>query len=304
MKIKTRDELISLDTELNLFEDTDWDFLNVIDGTNLEYFDDVQDIEFRKRTTIDYVRYVLISFCAVLLFGMSCVYLYNTFLSRYVVPLEEVNITDAKVDTSIPRIEGGIQASSDDYIGISRVVTTYFNTLKDGALYTRLNDCCSNQSVFYSTEKLYRNNMEYSFDMNDCCARILKCFGGYFKVSRINEILCKDNKYYVYANLDYPDKDSLHEYFYVYSNDLAKYFTSCDISEQNIIRYIIKLADTYGLPTSGSEVCLEFSKDSRGSYLLTSDDIVTSYCIESYNYAISEVVKVLGANKATNQYDN
>lgn len=44
-------------------------------------------------------------------------------------------------------------------------------------------------------------------------------------------------------------------------------------------------------------------KDTDGNYKILDDSIATSQCTTSYSYAISQVVKILGINKATTQYD-
>ena len=51
MKIRSANEIKSLDDELNLFEETEWDFLSVVDtkDTNFEYFNDIRDSDFDKR---------------------------------------------------------------------------------------------------------------------------------------------------------------------------------------------------------------------------------------------------------------
>lgn len=44
-------------------------------------------------------------------------------------------------------------------------------------------------------------------------------------------------------------------------------------------------------------------KDTGGNYTILDDSIVTSQCTTVYSCAISQVVKLLGINKATAQYD-
>ena len=44
-------------------------------------------------------------------------------------------------------------------------------------------------------------------------------------------------------------------------------------------------------------------KDTNGNCVILDDSITTSQCTTAYSYAISQVVKILGINKATAQYD-
>ena len=48
MKVRTQTEIAKLDEELNLFDEVDWNFYEVLDTheTNFEYFDDSVDLYF------------------------------------------------------------------------------------------------------------------------------------------------------------------------------------------------------------------------------------------------------------------
>ena len=302
MKIKTKEELSALDEELNLFDESDWSFLNVSDGCNLEYFNDIKDDDFRKRTKKDYIRYVFVALTVCLVYLVGGVWLYDAVIGRYILPDDNMSIVQ-DVEAKKSRVQDASAVNSDEFIELTRVLSSYFNVLKHKSSYNILDEFCLTSSTFCETEKLYRDKMEYSYDVNDCYSRALRCFGSYFTVSHVNEVLYKEGTYYVYANLNYPDNDALTEYFYIYGNDMTKFFTSNEITEQNVVRYILQLSDTYGLPSSEREVCIEMCKDTDGNYVILDDSIVTSQCTTAYNYAISQVVKILGANKATTQYD-
>lgn len=301
LKVKTKEELHNLDEELDLFNEDDWNFLDVHCGENLEYFNDLRDEDFRKTTCKDMIYYTLITLGVCLVFLVSGLWLYSVTIGRHLISDEAVSITN-DVTVSLQRIEEGTTVPDDVYIEISKTLSGYFNILNNGSDYSMLNSFCLNSSNFTDTEELYRSKMEYTFDKNDCYARSLKCFSKYITMSRVNEVLVKDGTYYAYVTLNYPDNDLLTEYFYTYSSDLTKYFNKCDITEQNIVRYILDTSDTYGVPTSDKEVCIElYSID--GSYLISDDSFVTNTCNSVYNHAVSQVIKNLGVSKAVEQYD-
>lgn len=302
MKVKTREELLELDEELNLFDESDWNFLEVQEGSSLEYFNDIRDDDFRKRDRKDILRYTLATLSVCCIFLVCGVWLYNVTVGRHVLTDEDASSTNDRIVT-LKRVEDATKAEDSDYIEISKVITSYFNILQNGSSYEVLNNFCLTSSTFYDTERLYREKMEYSYDSNDCYSRALRCFGKYFSISKINEVLYKDGTYYVYASLNYPDNEVLTEYFYIYANDMTKFFTSNEITEQNIVRYIIQLADTYGIPTSSTEICIEMYKDDSKGFVFMDDSFVTNQCTTSYNYAVSQAIKILGVSKANTQYE-
>lgn len=302
MKVKTKKELSELDEELNLFDESDWNFLNVQSGSNLEYFNDIRDNDFRKRGVNDVLRYFTLTLIVCSIFIILGVWLYNTTLGRYALTDGDANSVSDKVVT-LQRVRDAEKADDSDLIEISKVISSYFNILQVGSSYDVLNNFCLTSSTFYSTEKAYREKMEYSYDTNDCYSRALRCFGKYFSVSKINEVLVKDDIYYTYTNMGYPDDDVLTEYFYLYANDMTKFFNVNSITEQNVVKYIIQLADTYGIPSSNEEVCIKMCKTDSGEFVIMDDSLVTNQCTTSYNYAISQVIKILGGTKAINQYD-
>lgn len=301
MKVKTKKELASLDEELNLFDESDWSFLEVQDGCNLEYFNDIRDDDFRKRGTKDVIRYSCIVLVVCSVFLISGVWLYNVTVGRTVLTDGDASSVADKV-VKLQRVEDADKASDKDFIEISKITSSYFNILQNGTSYDVLNNFCLTSSTFYTTEKTFREKMEYSYDINDCYSRALRCFGKYFSMSKLNEVLVKDDVYYVYADMGYPDDEVLTEYFYIYASDMTKFFNVNDITEQNVVKYIVQLADTYGIPSSNVEVCIKMCKTDSGDFVIMDDSFVTNQCTTSYTYATSQVIKILGGTKATNQY--
>lgn len=301
MKVKSKEELLKLDEELNIFNEDAWDFLDVQNGESLEYFNDIQDVDFARKNLEEVLRYTFLVLLTCTILLISGVWLYDVTVGRYILTEEDADSTN-DVIVKLKRVDGGEQASNSDYIEISKVMSSYFSILQHKNSYNVLNNFCLLQSNFYETEKLYRDKMKYAYDSNDCYSRALRCFGSYFSVSKINEILYKDDVYYVYLDLNCPDNDALTEYFYIYGADLSKFFNTNDITEQNIIKCLVMLSDTYGLPTSNTEVCLEFCKKD-GEFVLMDDSSITSKCTGAYNHAISQVVKILGVSKVSIQYD-
>lgn len=302
MRVKTKSELSSLDEELHLFDESDWNFLEIQSGANLEYFNDIVDDDFRKRGIKDFAKTVIMCLTFSILFLYLGVWFYNSVIARNVLSQDDISSTNDK-SINLARVENGSSVSDEDFIEISKLISSYFGIFRTSSSFASLNDFCLTSSTFFNTEETFRNQMSYAWDKNDCYARALRCLINYFEISKINEVIYKDDIYYVYAQLSYPDEASLTEYFYIYGNDMSKFFSVNEITEQNIVRYIIQLADTYGLPTSEKEVCFEVCKSDVGSFVILDDSFITNGCTTTYNYAVSQAVKILGANKATTQYE-
>ena len=298
MKAKTKEDLSSLDEELFLFDDIDWSF-TLDDSEEHEYYQGINS-DFQSRSLVETIKYCIITLVLCTSVGIGGVFVYETYFKTSIDTGSHLNLLSDD-ELIIKRIDGGIEVSSDEFIGISKVISGYFGVLKTD-VYSNLNKYCLKSSTFYETESMYREKMEYSFDKNDCYSRALRCFSEYFSVKRVKEILYKDDVYYAYVEINFPDNNSLLEYFYTYSVDMTKYFNSNDITDSNIVRYILQLSDTFGLPTSSTEVCIELSKVDN-NYLLVDDSFLTSNCTSGYNYAVSQVVRLLGVNKAVNQYE-
>lgn len=292
MKTKRLEELNIIDETLDIFDESDWNFIN---ETNIEFFEKVET-DFNTRSSMETLKYSIITLLVCLVIGGLGVYTYKNYILGGV---DKEIFKD--VEVAVKRVDGGTQIGSEDFLEVSKVVAEYFQVLKSDK-YSELNKYCLVQSTFYESEKLFRDKMEYAFDKNDCYSRALKMFSKFFSVRRVKEVYIKDNTYYAYVDIDYPDNNSLSEYFYIYSADMLKYFNTNDITDSNIVRYILQLASTFGLPTATSEVCIELEKVG-GNYIIIDDSFLTTKCTGSYNYAVSQVVKQLGLNKVVEQYE-
>lgn len=304
MKVASREDLQNLEKELDIIDESDWDFLDISLGNNLEYFNDVIDDNFQKRLLKDNIKTIIFIFIFCLLFIVSGVYLYNSTVGRYI--LTDGDASDLSVD-SIYKLERISDAksvtNSNELDEITNTLDSYFNILKNKSSYDILNSFCLSGSNFASTEDLYLSRMKYSLDLNDCNARALRCFGSYYSLEKINEVLFKNDTYYVYASVNYPDNTLLTEYFYEYSSNLQKFFITYEISESNILRWLLSNQDTYSFPTSEHEICIEMCKNSYDDFILIDDSFITSQCMSAYNYSVSQVIRLLGAGKAINQYE-
>lgn len=296
MKIRSTNEIKTLDDELNLFEETDWDFLSVVDrhDTNFEYFNDIRDTDFDKRHKFDLKGTIIPVFSLIVLLG-TCIFMvistgvfdktdYNSVLN-----IQSINQSS---DTSYVN---GADVDSENFLAITGVLSRYFRCLQDKNDYNELYEVCSATSTFADTYYNSINKVEVLFDKNDCYARALREFGGFCRLSKVNRIIYKDDIYYCYANLTMPTSNDIYEYVYLYSYNFTKEFNTYLPTEAGIVKYLLELIRDNQLPCSSMEVCIKFvEKD--GKFKITDDSFITSTCVDAYTSAVSQISTILGSN--------
>ena len=182
MKVKSKEELLKLDEELDIFNEDAWDFLDVQNGESLEYFNDIQDVDFARKNLEEVLRYTFLVLLTCTILLISGVWLYDVTVGRYILTEEDADSTN-DVIVKLKRVDGGEQASNSDYIEISKVISSYVSILQHKNSYNVLNNFCLLQSNFYETEKLYRDKMKYAMIVM-IVIQEREVFCSYFSVSK------------------------------------------------------------------------------------------------------------------------
>lgn len=297
MKIRSANELKSLDDELNLFEETDWDFLSVVDNhdTNFEYFNDIRDTDFDKRGKFKIKEHILPIVSVIAVLSACIIIVINTtgILDRSDYD-SVLNMQSVNQAAGISYVSGE-DVDSDTFLAISGVLNRYFKCLQSEDSYDDLYDTCSVTSTFADTYNSSVNKVEVLYDRNDCYARALREFGSFCSLLKVNKVVYKDNIYYCYANVVMPTSNDVYEYVYLYSYNFTKEFTTYLPTEAGIVKYLLKLTEDNSVPCSSVEICIKFvEKD--GEYKLVDDSFVTSICVDAYTSAVNQISKILGSN--------
>lgn len=302
MKIRTNDEIRSIDSSLNLFEDTNWDFFGVLETQepNYEYFNDVRDSSFDRNlggNKTSSIKTALIIFVGTV--ALVCM----VFIGIKVVGLldkDDYNniqgISGVQSNSGIVYVEGTV-ASNNDTRQISQVLDSYCRTLQAENGYDDLYEYCKMTSSFGDTYNSFTNKIEIGYDLNDCYARSLRKFGGLCSLSEVTKVVEKDDIYYCYAKLTIPSKSVMYEYVYENQYNFTKHFTSNVVSEEEIVRYMIEVLDTNSLPITNQEVLIKFIKLPNGDFRILDDSIITSSCIDAYTECVTQITKIIGGTK-------
>lgn len=300
MKIRSANEIKSLDDELNLFEETEWDFLSVVDtkDTNFEYFNDIRDSDFDKRNRFRIKDYALqiIGLCAILavcsIFAIRNSGIFDQDDYRQIADISSVN------SGAITYYENGSDASSEDLIAISGVVNDYFKILQSKGDYNGMYNLCATTSNFADTYYSVTNKVQEVYDDNDCYARMLREFAGFCSVNKVTKVVVKDDTYYCYLSVNIPTASDVSEYAYLYQYNFTKKFANSVPTEAGIVQYLLDTTNENPISCSSTEICIKFIKKD-GSFKIIDDSFATSTCSDAYTSLVNQISKMLGANLTT-----
>lgn len=300
-----KDKRDILDEELNLFDEDDWDFLSVADGSrNFQFFEDIPDREFQYKEPkrgrfFGFVTLSAICGACIAFLIITC---YQMLLSPHLSTDEQV--ANAVNEVSAKRMDyiDGESIKSDEFIMVSEVFNDYFTTLNKQSDYSNLDSLCTIESNFASVEKKYRTDASASYDTEDCYARALREFGRYISLANISEIRLKDGIYYCYVNLNVPDTDDFYEYYFRYKYEMTKHFNSYELDYINVTRYLLSVTDNNDIPLDKKEYLFKVTYED-GKYLITDDSQITSICTDAYNVSINNITNILGGTLVKNQYE-
>lgn len=297
MIVRTQTEIAKLDEELNLFDENDWNFLEVLETheTNFEYFDDSQDLDFTIGHRISHeIKIVLCAVCflAFIIVGgfATLIWYNNNNLSN-----SDANNYASSDDKTTKYIDG-VEADSTALIGASNTLSRYFQILKSQSNFTRLDECCVNKSDFSSTYSEYINKMSVNYDSADCYSRAMKLFIEAVEYESVDKVIIKDNVYYVYAKINAPSNTNMEEYWYNLQFNVSKHFSSNSLSETELEKYLLEIIDPDDIPVSNEIWCFEMKEMSDGTFRIISDAKLTELCETSYSYILDKAIEFLGSS--------
>jgi len=296
MSFKRTFEVPDLDEKINIFDEDEWSFIPEIitplDGENFVYLFD-NDEEFRvitvKQKVMGYVPVALLVF-------ICCSVVFITSNKLRLFDKEEYNalagILNESDNVKLEYIDG-TESSTEVMIIASQLLSTYTGILKAGYGYNNLTGMCSRSSKFADTYSNYTGNIEYSYDTYDCYARMFREFGMLCSINKINKVVEKDGVIYCYVSLNLPSKTDIQEYINLYKYNFTKHFTSNDISEEEVVKYLLELTRTSTIPCTSKEYCVEM--EYRDNILRIRDDsLFADSCTDAYQMAISHILSLLG----------
>lgn len=294
MKVKTQKEFQALDEELNLFEDSDWDFLSVLETheENYELFEDVEDVslsEVAKDRYYQLMHTALLGVIALILI----VWFGGIVLSRRDAKYESFQVAvDSK--GTINYING-TEVSGETLIDLNKVLSSYFNTMQSKSDYSNLSYMCLDKSAFEQSYRDALSKMSSNYDKYDCRARAMTEFGSYLKINKIKKAIEKDGKYYVYCDITIPSEDDVNEYIHLYSYNLTKNFMNNEVNSQNIARFLLETMDSSPVPCTTNVLCFEMVKADDNTMRLTSDAQINSIVNSAYETAVEQISLILGS---------
>lgn len=290
MNIKAYGSIKSLDDDLNLFDDNEWDFIYSLDDTseNFEYFNDMRDLE--STDIKGMVLRLSLVICLVLVTSIMVVNKSGVFDFSDYNKVANINSEESKL---VQNYIDGEDCSNEDLVIISDILNNYFDCLRSESDYSNMYYYCLSTSTFADTYNSFVNKIEYSYDTNDCYARALRKFGSLCSVGKINKVVVKDNVYYCYTDLQVPTSSDVNSYIRLYSYNILKYFNTKDINEKNIVKFILDISEDSPIPSSSNEYCIKFTKSTTGDIKLYDDSEITKICISLYTDSIISITNIL-----------
>lgn len=297
MKIRSANEIQSLDDEINIFEEADWDFMSVVDNhdENFEYFNDIRDTDFDKRRPFKFSEHwipIVATVCALIVCSSLAIKVSGILDNDDYEAVQ--NIASVNQATNSNYVEG-VEAESSELIDINKLLADYFTCLNTGSNYDDLYAACATTSNFADTYYAQTNKVQTLYDTNDCYARCLRKFGTLCRLNKINKVLIKDDIYYCYLDVTIPVTTDVIEYIRIYSYNFTKKFASGVLDEGSVVQFLLDTMETSTLPCSSTEICLKVVKK-NGEFKLSDDTYITSTCSDAYTTAMSQLSSILGGN--------
>lgn len=293
MRIRDTADIVSLDEELNLFKEPDWDFLNqpVLEKSeNWQFYNDVRDQDFN--INVNNKEHLKNALTVVTILAIACIgigVLKFGFMDNDKSDYERlVTMSNTSVEdgTKLTYIDGNI-CSDDIFYDVSNSINGYFSVLKSSSHLNYLSSYCSkNKSDFNAKYNEYKAKMKTNYDIYDCYARALKATGSYCTFNRLDKVIEKDDKYYAYVILNVPTVVDVQNYVNTYKVNMTKYFTTNEQTDNNFYRFLLTTMQDYAMPTTESMYCFEMNKGKDGYYFVD-DSEITKLCISDFTSAIA-----------------
>ena len=174
----------------------------------------------------------------------------------------------------------------------STKIDSYFNILSYGREYKMLDAMCTENSKVYSEIKSNEAKMVNLYDKFYGIAQAYQKFGSYMSISHINGVC--DNK--VSLTICCITDDDITEFFNLYANDLNRYFTSHELSEENVVRELFNLLNAYEISTS--EVSIELPvKKIDGVWIIANDSEIARLLQRAYMASVNSMVRQLNMHR-------
>lgn len=301
MKIRTKEELEQINASLATYNENQWDFLGVVEqkAENYEYFNDMRDVSFDKpiRNASYTIRIVLLTALGVLFItALALFLLYKGGLiglsdKAYQEVKEAANINEQ--DTL--QVIKGDKASTDERLAVNNLLSNYLATLQQQGGYSFL-DTIVKDSNFNSTYTNYTNQIQSSFDLNDCYARALRAFGSYIKLKSVDEVIIEPStgEYYAYIQIYYPSELDVKDYVNANRYAYTKYFTSANsLDTASVMRYMLdNLAVAKFTPSTSKYIQVRLIKQDD-QFIIVDDSVFTELAIQGYSECIEQIMNIL-----------
>lgn len=287
----------SLDDEIDLFNEEEWNFMDVIDGgRNYEYYDDILDDDFLKKKGVSFSWIGFALVLTVMISGISL--LVNvTGVFRHSSYDELLSMSNVNDGASITEVEG-VEVSSEELLQVSETINRYFNCVRMQSDYAELYTLCSTTSSFADVYYQTTSKVESLYDSNDCYARALRKFGSFCSPGKISKVIESDGVYYCYLQFSYPSITDITEYINLYSYNMTKFFGSHELEESNIIRFLMDTAEVNPMSCHSENYCIRLvEKD--GVFKIVNDSFLTDICTDAYSNTIMHVTNTLKGTLVT-----
>ena len=300
MKVRSTNEIMSLDDELNLFDEREWNFMSVVDNhdDNYEYFNDIRDTDFDKHSKARFNErlYVLSGMFVLMLMCLIVTLRVTVFTDK--ADYEALKQMQSIQQTTISNRIDGDKVDSDEVVKVSKTIDSYFKCVSAEGDYNNLYNYCIPTSTFADTYYGATSKIETIYDTNDCYARALRQFAGYIHLNKVSEVIYKDGIYYAYINATIPTVSDVNEYIHMYSYNFTKEFQDGHISEAEVLKYLLKNIEENRVPTSSVELCIKLNIK-NDEFRISDDSAVTSTCVDAYTTAVNQLTTILGGNITT-----
>ena len=289
-------DLLSLDDEINIFDDGKWDFFDIANTQlDIEFFNEFEDVSNFLSNKIDFVldvAKVIAMFSLVVVLGLGVVKGFGVFDKSGVTKIENEVVAPTVSHSDLTYVSGA-DAEDSELIEISKLLNSYFSVYKNQSDYDQLNQFCSDNVS--QTDLLYSDTlgeMVGILDNNDCFARSIKVVNSEFRVNRINKVVCKDSMYYCYVSMVSPSVYSMPDYIFMHEYNLVKYFNTHTFNKDEVSRFFLDTIMEDGIPCEEKEYCVVCEKQD-GVFKIQDDSEFADLSKVIYSSSIKQITQIM-----------
>lgn len=281
--------------EVNIFDDEDWNFISadtVNDFGAYEYFSDVKDLNLEDSAfdIFNKILSVILAFALVLILGITTFgIISNRTVEKERQEVESVKDSDT-VEISKVEYVDGTEVDGATLSILAHNLNDYFGVLHDGTELSKLNDYCADGSIIAQNDEMYRQNVKYSYDYNDCYSRAIRGFSKYVSYIRIDKALEYQGEYYCYATLTVPYYYGFNDYFRIYASDMRQFFTQEEITSIGVMKYINRALGFNDLPLLQTQYLIKMNKEGK----ILDDLVIYDVLANSYTQSVNAITGRLG----------